>query len=95
MNTLANGPILFLGTFVVPTTYKSGIYTPTTTINQCGMYYYNMLLVGSGTLNGVQYWIVKTHLGPLWGLQGFMWLARNDALLNYGITCTFAQPRFD
>ena len=53
--------------------YTSGVYDSTqctTTINHA------VVIVGWGTQNGVDYWIVKNSWGTLWGEQGYVRMKR-------------------
>ncbi len=56
--------------------YKSGIYTPagSTTFNDLD---HAVLLVGYGTENGLDYWLVKNSWGTTWGINGYVKIARN------------------
>lgn len=57
--------------------YKSGIIQP----KDCDTYNTHcVLLVGYGSENGQDYWIVKNSWGPEWGEEGYMRLARFDNL---------------
>jgi C1A family cysteine protease len=52
--------------------YKSGVFTGT-----CGTSLdHGVLLVGYGTMNGLDYYIMKNSWDVTWGSQGFMYMAR-------------------
>lgn len=54
-----------------------------------------MMIVGYGTENGTDYWLVKNSWGTTWGLKGFAKIARNREN-NCGVCQRFgtAFPRF-
>jgi C1A family cysteine protease len=52
--------------------YKSGVFTGT-----CGTNLdHGVLLIGYGTMNGLDYYIMKNSWDVTWGSQGFMYMAR-------------------
>ena len=55
--------------------YSSGIYSEPqcskTTVNHA------VLIVGYGTYNGTDYWLIKNSWGTSWGIKGYMMMARN------------------
>jgi hypothetical protein len=53
--------------------YKSGVFTS----NSCGKNIdHGVLLVGYGSSNGIDYYILKNSWGISWGDQGFMLLGK-------------------
>ncbi|KAL2080015.1 hypothetical protein ACEWY4_023808 [Coilia grayii] len=55
--------------------YRGGIYSDP----QCNQKLTNhaVLIVGYGTENGQDYWLVKNSWGPAWGDKGYVQMARN------------------
>jgi len=53
--------------------YKSGIYNDPACSRALN---HGMLLVGYGTENGIDYWLIKNSYGTSWGLRGYMKLQR-------------------
>lgn len=81
---LQNGPVaiaLSAGTSTFQL-YSSGILSSTacgTTMNHA------VTLVGYGSANGVNYWIVKNSWGASWGEAGYIRILRNNAGTDSGI----------
>jgi len=62
--------------------YRSGILSSTTcgtTLNHA------VILIGYGTSNGVDFWLVKNSWGTGWGESGYVRILRNMTALNSGI----------
>lgn len=94
---LQRGPYLFRQQFTFPRNYNGGIYDPDRSVYECSSFYYTSLLVGYGidSATGQEYWTVKSPFGSNWGENGYIRVKRSDSNFNYGITCAYAQPRFD
>jgi cathepsin L len=75
---VAQGPVLALIDASQPSfaSYKGGVYSepacrtdnPTRAV----------LIVGYGTMNGQEYWIVKNSMGAAWGASGYIYMSRNN-----------------
>ncbi|CAH1100867.1 unnamed protein product [Psylliodes chrysocephalus] len=57
--------------------YKSGILNDPTCTSDDRHLDHAVLVVGYGTLNGTDYWIVKNSWGLTWGQEGYVFMSRN------------------
>eukprot|EP00695_Tsukubamonas_globosa_P001989 TRINITY_DN306_c0_g1_i2.p2 TRINITY_DN306_c0_g1~~TRINITY_DN306_c0_g1_i2.p2 ORF type:complete len:347 (+),score=179.21 TRINITY_DN306_c0_g1_i2:50-1042(+) len=58
--------------------YKSGVYFEKKCKTAVDDLDHAVVVVGYGVTDaGVEYWIVRNSWGPTWGLQGYIWMARN------------------
>ncbi|GBO34952.1 Cathepsin L, partial [Araneus ventricosus] len=55
----------------------SGIYDQPNCPNDVGFLTHAVLVVGYGTENGLDYWLVKNSWGPTWGMDGYIKMSRN------------------
>jgi len=71
--------------------YSSGVITSTS----CGTTLdHGVTLVGYGTENGINYWLVKNSWSSNWGLNGYVKIARSDSTNDQGICGIAMQPSF-
>lgn len=68
--------------------YKTGIYTDTSEV--CDRVEHSMVVVGYGTENGVDYWIVRNSFGRFWGEDGYLRIQRGNNTV--GIADSAAYP---
>ena len=76
---LTYGPISI--TFIMTKEFKDygendGVFFDSTC--QDGGIKHAALLVGYGTLEGQDYWLVKNSMGQDWGMNGYILMARNN-----------------
>ena len=72
--------------------YKGGLFSGCTSNNRT----HAVTVVGYGTENGVDYWLIKNSWGTSWGERGFMKLKRGVGMCGIGmdlaaVTCTKAD----
>lgn len=54
--------------------YKSGVFS-----GQCGTDLdHGIVLIGYGTLDGLDYWDCKNSWGPSWGVNGYILIAKSN-----------------
>ena len=71
--------------------YSSGVITG----DLCGTKLdHGVLIVGYGTENGVDYWLVKNSWGDSWGDNGYVKIGRNDTVNNLGVCGIATTPSF-
>ena len=71
--------------------YKGGILQS----SECGTKIdHAVLVVGYGTENGIDYWIVKNSWGKDWGVDGYIRIFRTTNGLGPGICGIASQPSF-
>jgi C1A family cysteine protease len=71
--------------------YSSGVITS----DSCGTNLdHGVLIVGYGTENGVDYWLVKNSWSSDWGDQGYVKIERSDSKSDAGICGVAMQPSF-
>ena len=71
--------------------YSSGVLTSVS----CGTNLdHGVLVVGYGTENGINYWLVKNSWGVSWGENGYVKIARSDSTNDSGVCGISMMPSF-
>jgi C1A family cysteine protease len=71
--------------------YSSGVLTS----SSCGTTLdHGVLIVGYGTENGIDYWLVKNSWSTTWGDKGYVKIARSDSTNDPGICGIAMDPSF-
>lgn len=71
--------------------YASGVLTG----NECGTNLdHGVLIVGYGTENGKDYWLVKNSWGTSWGDKGYVKIGRSDSTNDPGICGIAMSPSY-
>jgi len=72
--------------------YTGGVYYNSGCHNDLWHLNHAVLVVGYGSEDGQDYWVVKNSWGARWGLAGYIKMARNRGN-NCGIACKAAYPQ--
>jgi len=71
--------------------YSSGVLTS----SSCGQQLdHGVLIVGYGTENGIDYWLVKNSWSTSWGEKGYVKIARSSSTNDAGICGIAMDPSF-
>ncbi|EFA84586.1 peptidase C1A family protein [Heterostelium album PN500] len=70
--------------------YSSGVFT---TNSQSTEINHEISIVGWGTLNGIDYWIVRNSWGTYWGQLGYALVQRGVNLIQIESDCDWAVPQ--
>lgn len=71
--------------------YTSGVITSSSCYTSLD---HGVLIVGYGTENGQDYWLVKNSWGPSWGEQGYVKIARSSSSNDPGVCGISMDPSF-
>ena len=55
---------------------------------------HGVLVVGYGTENDVDYWLVKNSWGPSWGSEGYVKIQKSSSTNDPGVCGISMQPSF-
>lgn len=90
---VANGPVSVAieADTLVFQFYKSGVIDDVKCGNNLD---HGVLIVGYGSENNKDYWIVKNSWGPGWGDNGFVKIARTNSTHDVGVCGIAAQPSY-
>ncbi|EGC35214.1 hypothetical protein DICPUDRAFT_55299 [Dictyostelium purpureum] len=72
--------------------YQSGIYSNPSCKNGPDDLDHEVLAIGYGTLNGVDYWLVKNSWSTNWGMEGYFMLERANNLCGPASQATYPLP---
>jgi cathepsin H len=81
-----HGPVA-IGFEVIPAfrSYKSGVFSSKDCLSTAAAPNHNVLLVGYGTEDGMDYWLLKNSWGASWGDHGFFKLQRGVDMCGIGM----------
>ena len=69
--------------------YKSGIFDDPLCINKKPNH--AVVVVGYGSENGKDYWLIKNSWGTSWGINGYMKMIRNKNMCSIAWMPTYAK----
>ena len=71
--------------------YSGGVITSTSCYTSLN---HGVLVVGYGTENDIDYWLVKNSWGPNWGLDGYVKIQKSSSNNDPGVCGISMQPSF-